>query len=130
MNVHKSRAAAVLTLLAVAGVAGCNRGSTSAMADKAPDQIAAQTGSAAANQGGKGAESSDGSITTQVKDAFAGQLGDQAAQIQVDTIGGTVILSGTVDSKAGIDKAQQLAAAVPGVKAIDNRLAVKAGGVG
>ncbi len=130
MNVHRSRAVVVLTLLAVAGLAGCNRSPTSAMADKPADQVAVQAGSAAADQPGGSAESGDGAITAKVKAAFAGELGDQAVQIQIDTIGGTVILSGTIDSKTGSDKAQQIAAAVPGVKAIDNRLAVKRGGIG
>ena len=142
MNMHRNLAATVLALFAAAGLFACNRNpDQTAMADKGRDQVAASSAPAdkagdsakpgdSPQPGGSNSQSADTGITEQVKAAMAGEMGAKAGQIQVETIGGTVILSGTIDSQASSDKAQQLASSVPGVKSIDNRLTVKAGSVG
>src|SRR5690242_12609997 len=127
MNMHRNLAAAVLALFAAAGLVACNRSpDQSAMADKGRDQVAASSAPAdkagggaqpgdsakpgdSAQPGGSNSQSADTGITEQVKAAMAGEMGAKAGQIQVETIGGTVILSGTIDSQASSDKAQQLA---------------------
>jgi len=75
----------------------------------------------------------DAEITAKIKTAIFAEPGLKSLQISVDTIGGVVTLSGSVDSPASSDRAKALAAAVAGVKEVDNRLSVKsatAGGTG
>jgi len=66
----------------------------------------------------------DTEITAKVKAAIFAEPGLKTLQISVDTVKGMVALSGTVDSQANSDRAKTLAAAVAGVKGVDNRLAL------
>jgi len=67
----------------------------------------------------------DASITAKVKAEIIADPNLKSLEIHVSTIGGVVTLSGLVDSKENSDKAKQIAAAVPDVKEVDNRLSVK-----
>lgn len=62
---------------------------------------------------------SDTWITTKVKSEFATKSGVDATDISVTTKDGSVMLSGHVASEAEKMKAQQVAAAVKGVKSVD-----------
>lgn len=67
----------------------------------------------------------DAAITTKVKSAILAEPGLKVLEINVDTVGEVVTLTGTVDSQASADKANQIASAVSGVKRVENRLTVK-----
>ncbi len=72
-----------------------------------------------------GAIASDSWITTKVKSDLAVEKDVSATKIHVDTYEGVVTLSGTVDSKAESDKAEQVAKGINGVKSVVNNLQVK-----
>lgn len=72
-----------------------------------------------------GAAIDDAEITTRVKAAIFAEPGLKTLQISVDTVNGVVTLSGSADSPASSELAKSLAAAVAGVKDVDNRLALK-----
>lgn len=72
-----------------------------------------------------GAAIDDAEITTKVKAAIFSEPGLKTLQISVDTVKGVVTLSGSVDSPANSERAKGLAAAVTGVKEVDNRLVLK-----
>ena len=67
----------------------------------------------------------DAEITAKVKAAIFAEPGLKTLQISVDTVKGIVTLSGSIDSTADSDKTKALAAAVSGVKAVDNQLKIK-----
>ncbi len=64
-------------------------------------------------------------ITTKVKTAMIAEPGLKSANISVDTFKDVVQLSGVVDSDQAKARAAQVAAGVPGVKAVQNDLIVK-----
>jgi hyperosmotically inducible periplasmic protein len=68
----------------------------------------------------------DGSITAAIKAKLANDELVKARNIDVDTNGGHVILSGEVSSTAEADRALQLAQQVEGVRSVASRLTVKA----
>lgn len=70
----------------------------------------------------------DATITTKIKTAILAEPGLKVLQINVDTMGGVVSLTGTVDSQANSDKAKQIASAVSGVRQVENRLVIKSPG--
>jgi hyperosmotically inducible protein len=71
----------------------------------------------------------DASITTAVKAKLAAEQGTSTlTRINVDTSGGTVSLSGTVDSEAMKLRAAALAQQVDGVTRVVNNLQVRASG--
>jgi hyperosmotically inducible periplasmic protein len=71
----------------------------------------------------------DSSITAAVKAKFAAEQGATTLTgINVDTSGGTVSLSGTVDSEAMRQRAATLAQQVDGVTGVVNNLQVRASG--
>ena len=67
----------------------------------------------------------DSVITTKVKSAILGDADLKFFEIHVATARGAVELSGTVTSKAAVDKATQVARGVAGVKSVKNDLQVK-----
>jgi len=67
----------------------------------------------------------DAVITTKVKAAVLGEPTLKSAEINVETLKGTVQLSGFVNSRADIDKAVQVAKAVKGVKSVKNDMVLK-----
>ena len=67
----------------------------------------------------------DSVITTKVKAALAAEKVSSLVKIGVETDGaGAVVLTGTVTTKARFDKAAEIAAAVKGVTAVDNRIQI------
>lgn len=68
----------------------------------------------------------DTTITTRVKARFAEDPGVSAMRIQVETLNGTVQLSGFAASQAEKDKAAQLARGVSDVKDVRNNIVVRA----
>ncbi len=67
----------------------------------------------------------DATITAKVKSALIAEPGVKATQINVDTSGGVVTLSGTVDTPQMMSRATQIAQGVEGVKSVNNSLTVK-----
>lgn len=70
----------------------------------------------------------DATISTRVKARFAEDTSVSAMRIQVETLNGTVQLSGFAATQAEKDKAAQLARAVPDVKEVRNNIIVRAPG--
>jgi len=68
----------------------------------------------------------DATISTRVKARFAEDTGVSATRIQVETLNGTVQLSGFATSQAEKDKAGQLARGVSDVKDLRNNIIVRA----
>jgi hyperosmotically inducible protein len=67
----------------------------------------------------------DGAVTARVKAALASEASiGQAMNVDVDTYNGTVQLSGFVDSEQTVQRAQQIAQSVDGVRSVKNDLRV------
>jgi osmotically-inducible protein OsmY len=67
----------------------------------------------------------DATITTKVKDAFIADPKVKAAEVNVETMQGTVQLSGFVDSPSSEARAVDLARQVKGVKAVKDDIIVR-----
>lgn len=67
----------------------------------------------------------DSVITTKVKSLLAADDFLKSFQISVETYQGTVQLSGFVNSRKAVDKADEIARSVKGVKSLKNDLIVK-----
>jgi osmotically-inducible protein OsmY len=67
----------------------------------------------------------DKTITTQVTAKLAADPATKATQIQVETYDGVVQLSGFVDTKESIPKAEEIAKSVEGVKKVKNNLILR-----
>ena len=67
----------------------------------------------------------DSTITTRVKSRFVEDKIVAASRISVETLKGVVQLSGFAISDAERERAAQIAAAVPGVKQVQNAISVK-----
>lgn len=130
-----------ISALLVVGLAACDQKTGSAeSAGKKIDQVADDAGKKMEETVDKVGEKmsiqsakteaaiDDIEITTMVKSAVFSEPGLKTLQISVDTEKGVVTLSGTVDSQPGSDKAKALAAGVPGVKEVINRLVIKSNG--
>ncbi len=72
-----------------------------------------------------GAYIDDSAITTAVKARFVDSTQVDAAAISVETLEGTVMLSGFAKSQKERDMAESIARATKGVKAVKNQLAVR-----
>ena len=68
----------------------------------------------------------DSATTTKVKAAIIQEQSLKGFQISVETMQGTVQLSGFVNTRAQKDQAGKIAAGVSGVKAVQNNVLVKA----
>lgn len=94
----------VVSLAAIAPMAGCaatdNRESTGQYVD-------------------------DAVITTKTKAAIFNEPTLKSAEINVETYGGVVQLSGFVSGQASVDKAVQVARNVPGVTSVTNKMQLK-----
>ena len=110
------------TLLTV----GCDQrapaGSTTAKMDRATDKIENKV-SNAADKTATVAE--DAAITAKVKAAILAEPGLKTLQINVDTNGATVTLSGSVDNADLRERAKQIASSTSGVKGVVDQLTVK-----
>jgi hyperosmotically inducible protein len=72
-----------------------------------------------------GAYIDDTTITTQVKARFVDSREVDAAAISVETLNGTVMLSGFAKSANEKATAEKIAGAVNGVKAVKNEIAIR-----
>ncbi|MHB1619584.1 MAG: BON domain-containing protein [Sulfuricella sp.] len=126
-----------ISMLLVVGLAACGKPGPAETAGKKIDQtadaagqkIGEAAGKVGENLGEQGAKAGvaidDAEITAKVKAAIFAEPGLKTLQISVDTVKGVVTLSGSVDSQPSSDRAKALAAAVAGVKEVDNRLVLK-----
>jgi osmotically-inducible protein OsmY len=142
MNTLNKVKLAVVSMFIAAGLVACNKPNPPETAGPAEtagqkiDQAAEKAGDKmeqAADklsaQGEKAGETlDDAAITTKVKAAILAEEGLKVLQINVDTVKGVVTLSGSVDSQKNSDRAKEIAGAVAGVKAVENKLAVKSAG--
>ena len=114
---HSRTAVASLAaaLLAAAGLGACS---------PADRQEAKTEGRQATAQASAAVD--DAAITTKVKAALLADDQVKGTQINVDTSGGTVRLTGTVDSQAQVARAMEIAKGVSGVQRVDNNLAASA----
>lgn len=119
------------------GAASCVKchqtASAAAKADaKAPVQTAAASKSAEAKSAASvskkestGEYVDDAVITTKVKAAVLKEPSLKSAEINVETLKGTVQLSGFVRSRADINKAVEIAKGIDGVKSVKNDMILK-----
>ena len=96
-------------------------------ADKAGDKMERARTAVSEKAANAGAAVADAAITAKVKSALVAEPGLKSTGIDVVTEKGVVSLYGTTVSDASRDRATQLAAAVEGVKAVENNLAVVQG---
>ena len=69
----------------------------------------------------------DSAITTKIKAELAEEKVSSLVKIHVDTTAkGVVVLTGTAENKAAVDKAVAIAKAVKGVTAVENHITIKA----
>ena len=105
---------------------GCDQrapaGSTTAKVDRAADKIENKV-SNAADKTATVAE--DAAITAKVKAAILAEPGLKTLQINVDTNGATVTLSGSVDNADLRERAKQIASSTSGVKGVVDQLTIK-----
>lgn len=96
-------------------------------AEKAEDKMEQAKSAVSGKAASTGAAIADAAITAKVKSAMIAELGLQSNGIDVVTEKGVVSLFGTTASDASRDRATRLAAAVEGVKAVENNLAIVQG---
>jgi hyperosmotically inducible periplasmic protein len=127
MNIG-NRPSALLVVLAAGTLlmVGCDQrapaGSATAKMDRTADKVEA-TVSNAADKTATVAE--DAAITAKVKAAILAEPGLKSLEINVDTNGATVTLSGKVDNADLRERAKQIASSTSGVKGVVDQLAVK-----
>ena len=126
-----------LSVVLVGGLAACDKPGPAESAGKKMDetiedssrkmsQTADRVGDKMESQSEKaGVAIDDAAITTKVKAAIFAEPNLKSLQISVDTVGGVVTLTGSVNASAESDRAKAVAAGVEGVKAVENRLAPK-----
>jgi osmotically-inducible protein OsmY len=123
-----------VSMVLVSGLAACDKNSAQT-AGKSIDQAIdttsnkiSETSRQAGEQSDKIGEAlDDTAITAKVKAAILAEPGLKVLQIHVDTVSGITTLSGSVDSQQNGDKAKSIAAAVTGVKNVENQLQVSTG---
>ena len=72
-----------------------------------------------------GTKIDDTAITTKVKAALLGDPDVKGTQVSVETVGGTVQLSGFVSSQAEANRAVDLARRVDGVRSVQNKMSIR-----
>jgi len=96
-------------------------------ADKAGDTMDQAKSALSDTAASAGATVADAAITAKVKSALIAEPDLKSTGIDVVTEKGVVSLSGTAASDASRERATRVAAAVKGVKAVENNLAVSRG---
>lgn len=135
MNISKAKLMAIAMTLVIP-LAACDKPNSAEKAgseagreiDRATEKAGEKLNQAAINLNEKTVKASavieDATLTTMTKTAILAEPGLKVLKINVDTVGGVVTLTGTVDSQANSDKALQLASSVSGVKQVVNQLSV------
>jgi hyperosmotically inducible protein len=104
---------------------GCDQrapaGSTAVKMDRAADKIENKV----SNADKTATVAEDAAITAKVKAAILAEPGLKTLQINVDTNGATVTLSGSVDNADLRERAKQIASSTSGVKGVVDQLTVK-----
>ena len=67
----------------------------------------------------------DATITSKIKSDYVGSDRVSASDVSVETMNGTVLLSGFVKSSAEKDRAEMIAKSVKGVKSVKNAIVVR-----
>lgn len=120
MNVRVAHGILLPLILAGLGLGGCT-------AMLIGDGQGDGQGSVQGERPAASASLSDAEISVTVRSRLLSDTSVEAGGIDVATAGGRVTLSGTVTSFGERDKAGRLAASVPGVVSVENRLAVSGG---
>jgi len=105
MNIRNTTFAAALAAVLLVGVSGC---------------------AVTRGQETVGAYVDDATITTQIKSRFVENKDVDAASIKVETLNGTVMLSGFAKSTLEKGAAEAIARKVNGVKSVKNEIVVRA----
>ena len=127
MNI-RNRPSTLLVALAAGTLlmAGCDQrapvDSTAAKMDRAADKVGVKVNSAVDKTA---MVADDAAITAKVKAAILAEPGLKSLQINVDTNGATVTLSGSVDNADLRERAKQIASSTTGVKGVVDQLSVK-----
>jgi len=125
MNVKPTLLVAALAAAALVSV-GCEQRGTGTTASKSDQTTTAKIESKASQTADKVATvADDTAITAKVKAAILAEPGLKSLQINVDTKGATVTLTGNVDSDMMRDRAKQIAMSTEGVKNVVDNLSVK-----
>lgn len=128
MDISKRLSVTGISLLLMLGVAACDKkdGDDPIGSSTNNSQVQNDTGEKIENKLDKAEENlDDAAITAKVKTAILAEPGLKSLEISVDTVQNVTTLTGTVDSQQSSDKAQQVAAAVSGVKSVENKLVVQ-----
>ena len=117
-----------VAILALALLSGCEKKTTTTTtpAGTTSTTTVAPTPAASEALTRAGDAVADAAITAKVKTAFLADPDVKGLQVDVDTRGGVVTLSGALDKTANVDRASTLAKGIEGVKSVENRLTVKA----
>jgi hyperosmotically inducible protein len=115
MTRNRTAVAAALAVIASMTMAACSQ-SDRQQAKTEGRQATAQASAAV----------DDAAITTKVKAALLADDQVKGTQINVDTNGGTVRLTGTVDSQAQLARAVEIAKGVNGVQKVENNMTASA----
>ena len=115
---------ALMLLLVFAGfiTAGCTTTKNTGVAIKEGSTAFGKKAGEEAKDAGKEVE--DASITSAIKMKFANDELVSASNIKVDTSRGHVTLTGTVGSRAELDRAELLGRSVDGVKSVHTDLTI------
>ncbi len=136
MKMENSFKAVFASMMIVSGLAACDNPGPAEKAGKKIDQVTENVSTSVSNTADKvdqtvtkqantaGQVIDDTTITTKVKSALFNEPDMQSMKITVVTEKGIVILSGSADSQAKINKAIKLAGAVDGVQSVKSRLVV------
>lgn len=112
MKIRKLALAATLTALSAA----------LPMAQAEGIRVDPESGSSSSSR--TGAAGSDVVISAKIRSAMAGDDRFKQADIDVQTVNGTVVLTGSANSEEAARAAEDLARGVEGVNKVDNRIAV------
>ena len=123
-----STAGGGVTTGAAVGSAASGVGTSTERAAESAGRAADRAGDSMSRAADKvGDAVSDAALTAKVKTAFLADPDVKGLQIDVDTSNGVVTLTGTLDSRANIQRAEDIAKRTDGVKSVNNKLTAKAG---
>jgi hyperosmotically inducible periplasmic protein len=140
MRIHRTRLAALFVLGSAALLSACEKkttvtetspGSTSTSTTTSSTSVSATAAASSAMAATANAvdtagdAAGDAMLTGKVKTVLIADPDVKALQIDVDTKGGVVTLTGTADSATHASKAVADARGVEGVKSVENQLTVK-----